>query len=87
MKPPVKKVFCYQKLYWNFTVWMNCSSDLKIFASYWPSASNFRTFSRSLEQLFLAVGQNNFGDKIPFAFISRSKENIELMKWQVDNYD
>ena len=31
-----------------------------------PSASNFKSFSRSLEQFFLAVGQNNFGNKIPF---------------------
>ena len=28
-----------------------------------PSASSF---SRSLEQFFLTVGQNNFGNKIPF---------------------
>ena len=31
-----------------------------------PSASNFKIFSRSLEQFFLTVGQNNFGIKIPF---------------------
>ena len=31
-----------------------------------PSASNFKSFSRSLEQFFLTVGQNNFGNKIPF---------------------
>ena len=61
----VKKSFCYQKLFWPFTVWTNCSSDLKIFANSWPSASNFKFFSRSLEQFFLTVGQNNFGNKIP----------------------
>ena len=26
---------------------------------------NFKSFSRSLEQFFLTVGQNNFGNKIP----------------------
>ena len=31
-----------------------------------PSVSNFKSFSRSLEQFFLTVGQNNFGNKIPF---------------------
>ena len=31
-----------------------------------PSASNFKSFSRLLEQFFLTVGQNNFGNKIPF---------------------
>ena len=30
-----------------------------------PSASNFKSFSRSLDQFFLTVGQNNFGNKIP----------------------
>ena len=62
----VKKAFCYQKLFWPFTVWINCSSDLKIFATSQPSASYFKSFSRSLEQSFLTAGQNNFGNKIPF---------------------
>ena len=30
-----------------------------------PSSSNFKSFSLSLEQHFLTVGQNNFGNKIP----------------------
>ena len=66
LQEQVKKAFCYQKLFWPFTVWINCSSDLKIFANSRPSASNFKSFSRSLEQFFLTVGQNNFGNKIPF---------------------
>ena len=53
-------------MFWPFTVWINCSSDLKIFANSRPSASNFKSFSRSLEEFFLKVGQNNFGNKIPF---------------------
>ena len=40
-------------------------SDLKIFANSWPSASNIKNFSRSLEQFFHTVGHNNFGNKIP----------------------
>ena len=66
LQEQVKKAFCYQKLFWPFTVWINCSSDLKNFANSRPSASNFKSFSRSLEQFFLTVGQNNFGNKIPF---------------------
>ena len=31
-----------------------------------PVASNFKSFSQSLEQFFLTVGQNNFGNKILF---------------------
>ena len=31
-----------------------------------PSASNFKKFSPSLEEFFLTVGHNNFGNKIPF---------------------
>ena len=38
-KPPGKSwiAFFYQKLFWPFTVWINCSSDLKIFANSRPS--------------------------------------------------
>ena len=53
LQEQVKKAFCYQKLFRPFTVWTNFSSDLK-------------KFSRSLEQFILTVGQNNFGNKIPF---------------------
>ena len=52
LQEQVKKVFCYQKLNWPFTVWINCSSDKK--------------FSRSLKHFFLTVAQDNFGNKIPF---------------------
>ena len=60
LQEQVKKAFCYQKLFWPFTVWINWSSDLKNFANSRPSASNFKSFSRSLEQFFLTVG-----NKIP----------------------
>ena len=63
----LKKAFCFQ-LFWHFTVWINCSMDFKVFANSWPSASNFKSFSRSLEQFFLTLGQNNFGNKIPLPF-------------------
>ena len=38
----------------------------KTFENSRSSASNFKSFSRSLEHFFLTVGQNNFGNKIPF---------------------
>ena len=66
LQEQVKKAFCYQKLFWPLTVLTICSSDLKIFANSWHSASNFKSFSRSLEHFFLIVGHNNFGNKIPF---------------------
>ena len=44
---------------------INCSSDLKNFPNSRPSDSNFKSFPQSLEQFFLTVGQNNFGNKIP----------------------
>ena len=49
----VKKAFCFQKLFWPFTIRINCLSALK-------------SFSRWLEQIFLTVGQNNFDNKLPF---------------------
>ena len=90
LQKQVKKAFCYQKLFWPFTVRINCSSNLKFFRCYfgpndffqkafwnqltfsdlknfensWPSASNFKSFSQSVERFFLTVGQNNFGNKI-----------------------
>ena len=66
LQEQVKKAFCYQKLFWPFIVWINCSSDLKNFANSRPSASNFKSFSWSLEHFFLTVGQNNFRNKIPW---------------------
>ena len=33
----LKIAFCYQKLFWLFTVWINSSSDLKIFSNSRPS--------------------------------------------------
>ena len=66
LQEQVKKAFCYQKFFWPFTVWINCSSDLRNIANSWPSASNFKSFSRSLVQFFLKVVQNNFDNKIPF---------------------
>ena len=64
LQEQVKKAFCYQKLFWAFTVWINCSSDLKKISNSWPSASNFKSFSRSLKQFVLTVGQNNFSNKM-----------------------
>ena len=65
LQEQVKKAFCNQELFWPFTVSINCSSDLRNFENSQPSASNFKSFSQSLEQFFLTVGQNNFGNKIP----------------------
>ena len=59
-------------MFWPFPVWINCFSDLKIFANSRPSASNFKSFSQSLEHFFLTVGQNNFGNKIPIISICSS---------------
>ena len=70
LREQVKKAFFYPKWFWPITVVINCSSDLKHFANSRPSASNFKSFSWSLEQFFLTVGQNNFGNKIPLFFPS-----------------
>ena len=79
LQEQVKKAFCYQKLFWLYTVWINCSSDLKNFANSQPSAPNFKSFFRSLEQFFLTVGQNNFGNKIPFPYAPFSCSQIHKL--------
>ena len=63
LQDQVKKAICYQKFFWPLTAW-NCFSNIKKFANPWPSASNYKSFSRSLEQLFLTVGPNNSFNQI-----------------------
>ena len=46
------KSIVFQKLFCLFTVPINCSSDLKKFANSQHSASNFKTFSQSLQHFF-----------------------------------
>ena len=85
LQEQVKKAFCYQKLFWPLTVWINCSSDLKIFANSWTSASNFKSFSQSTEQFFLAVGRNNFGNKVPFLTV-RLKNTFNSIGLHLGNW-
>ena len=80
LQEKVNKEFCYQKLFWPFTVWINCSSDLKHFANSWPSASNFKSLSRSVEQFFLTIGQNNFRNKIPLWWFKLRVESGWILK-------
>ena len=50
-----------------------------------PSALNFKSFSRSLEQFFLTVGHNNFGNKIPLLLagtVLTSKRCIMNSQWR-----
>ena len=49
---------------WPFTVRTNGSSDIKNLQIR-IEASNFKSFSQSLEHFVLTVGQNNFDYKIP----------------------
>ena len=49
LREQIRKAFCYQKVVWPFTVWKNCSNDLEFLANSWPSDSNFKSFSRSME--------------------------------------
>ena len=81
LQEQVQKAFCYQELFWPFTVWINCSSDLKNFENSRPSASNFKSFSQSLEQFFLTVGQNNFGNKIQLFFLENKRHCNFLLKF------
>ena len=71
--PPGISLKSNQKLFWPFTVRINWSRDLQIFANSWLSASNLKSFSPSLEQFFLTVCQNNFENKIQFLHHSFSK--------------
>ena len=43
LQEQVQKAFCYQKLFGPFTVLINCSSDLKIFANSQLSDLSFKS--------------------------------------------
>ena len=62
----LKNYFVSKKMFLSFTVQINFSGDLNIFANSRPSASNFGFFFWSLKHFFLTVGQNNFWNKITF---------------------
>ena len=55
-------------------------SDLKDFANSRPPASDFKSFSLSLKQFFLTVGENNFDNKIPFLLGGVSQANKKKIK-------
>ena len=81
LQDQIKKAFCYQNLFWLFTVWIICSNDLKNFANTRPSASNFKSFSRSPRTIFShTIGQNNFGNKIPLISCVETKLACEHCK-------
>ena len=44
----------------------NCSCDREKLSKFEAEGREFTKILRSLEQFFLTVGQNNFGNKIPF---------------------
>ena len=80
LQEPIQKAVCFK----------NCT-DLSLFElgliriNSRPSASNFKSFSWSLEhQLFLIVGRNNFGNKIPYITEKYfSLHNFIIMIWQI----
>ena len=51
----------------------------KIFANSWSSASNFKRFSRSLEEFSLTERQNKFRNKIPFPNFQRDNLNSTIV--------
>ena len=54
----VKKAFSYKKLFWPFTVWINCSMQWsQKFCNFSAFSLESKIFSQTLEQFFLTVGQ------------------------------
>ena len=61
LQEQVKNAFCYQKLFWPFTVWINCSSDQEKLLKFEAEGREFAKCLRSLEQFIQTEkGQNNF---------------------------
>jgi hypothetical protein len=47
LQEQVKKAFCYQKLFWSFTVWIDCSSDREFFLKFKAEGREFTKILRS----------------------------------------
>ena len=57
-------------MFWPFAVWINCSTVLQWsqkFGNFSAFSLKVQKFYWSLDKFFLTVGQNNFGNKIPFS--------------------
>ena len=50
-----------------------------MFATSQPLAWNFKKISQSLQQFFLIVGQNNFGDKIPVVLNKIEEKQADVL--------
>ena len=48
----VKKAFCYQNLFWPFTVWITCSSDLLQFCKFSAFSLKFQKFFSITRTIF-----------------------------------
>ena len=84
LQEQVKKAFCYQKLFWPFPVWLNCSSGLKNFENSRPSTSNFKRFSCSLEtRIFFHRWSEQFWKQNTFHILHLYKlsDFLQEMSW------
>ena len=78
LQEQVKKAFCYQKLFWPFTAWINCSSDLKILQILGLQSRISKGFPDHENNFFLTVCQNNFANKMPFTLQVASENDQQL---------
>ena len=52
LQEQVKKAFCYEKLFWPFTVRTNCSSDRKFFCKFSAFSLEFQKFFSITRTIF-----------------------------------
>ena len=64
-------------LFWPFTVWINCSSGLNFF-----QAQIWNVFLDPENNFFLTVGQNNFGNKIPFCSVQLEMQDAIFLAFE-----
>ena len=71
------KLWAKAQFFWSFKASHEVLyGDLKKFANSQLSVTNFKSFSRSLEQFFLTEGQKKFRSKIPILFIQLEVKEI-----------
>ena len=78
LQEKVIQAFCYQTLFWSFTVWINYSNFWENFWKFSAFSLEFQKFSPKVEQFFLTVGQKNSDNKIIFFQLTLTNRIMQI---------
>ena len=79
----VKKTFFFQNLYWSFTVWINCSSDLILNWKFLAFSLEFQMFF-SITILETKYHEFDYGDFLVNILVQSVKKKYRFL-WKLDD--